>query len=391
MTKMLLYYAVLFGLVLILCVTCAVFFPRAQFTPSTFSQTPSTTANAENQTEVGNDMTNENTAGTASTNTQNNTLESRQTNHSDDVTDNTAFDFVLSQSSQSLSGTEMSPEYDADDDSSKDAVTVYLTKEDSVITMPQSEFVAEVLMGEVTAAFPDEALRAMAVAIRTYLVRRTDTISAAHPTAQICDDHTHCLAMCSLSDAREKWGETVADSFYTRALQAATDTQGEILTYQGDPIDAVFHAMSYGYTTDACQVWGNDVPYLISVETPETRELTNMIQSTVVTAETFTSAFGKGVPSAVYDAHGRLETLSVGKRTFSSTEVRTALHLSSNAMTFQTNDDGSYTFTTYGAGHGVGLSQRGAEIYAQAGKNYQWILAHYYPGTTLTTPSSAIA
>ena len=149
--------------------------------------------------------------------------------------------------------------------------------------------------------------------------------------------------------------------------------------------------MSYGYTTDACQVWGNDVPYLVSVETPETRTLSNIIQTTTVTAETFTSAFGKGVPSAVYDAHGRLETLSVGKRTFSSTEVRTALHLSSNAMTFQTNDAGSYTFTTYGAGHGVGLSQRGAEIYAQAGKNYQWILAHYYPGTTLTTPSSAIA
>ena len=91
--------------------------------------------------------------------------------------------------------------------------------------MPESELVAQVLMGEVTAAFPNEALRAIAVAVRTYLVRRADTASTAHPTAQICDDCTHCMAMCSFSEACEKWGETAADSFYTRALQAAEDTR----------------------------------------------------------------------------------------------------------------------------------------------------------------------
>ena len=334
MTKALFYYAVLVGTVLICCVICAVYFPRA-FGDATPVQQQAAPAQENESVQAGRD------AG-----------------------DGGSADAGLQPAA---------------------SVCVLLCGTNTSVTVAQEEFVAWAVMGELSPGFDGEALRATAVAARTYLLyHQAEERHAQAPQAQICTDSAHCLAAKTPEQAVQTWGEQKGTDFYRRVLQAVQATAGQVLTYDGNVIDAVFHAMSRGTTASAAQVWGREVPYLVSVTTPEQEDIPGFVSEREIAFSAWEEQFGTGALETFYDGAGRLERITVGEQTYSGTQVRAALSLRSTDVRVERDDAaGVYRLTVYGAGHGVGMSQWGARRLAEAGWDYRAILSHYYPGTAL--------
>ena len=223
-----------------------------------------------------------------------------------------------------------------------------------------------------------EALKAQAAAERTYVYYQlAQGRKDAHPDADFCTDHTCCSAYLSETAAKEKWAADFAP-WNTRVVQAVADTDGLVALYDGEPILAVFHSSSAGRTA-AGDVWSGDLPYLASVASPESADTVPNYYSTV----TFTAAEAKdrllaahpeikltGAPETWFGAvtendSGRVETVSVGGTDIEGTEMRRIFSLRSACFTL-TADAESVTFRVTGYGHGVGMSQYGAEL-AKAG------------------------
>ena len=232
--------------------------------------------------------------------------------------------------------------------------------------------------GEMPASFELEALKAQAVVARTYTVR-----SKRHENAQICTDSTCCQAYCPPKDYA---GSASALEKVKKAVEA---TAGEIVTYQGTPIEATYFSCSGGRTEDAVAVWGQDVPYLQAVDSPGEEKSASYLKTTAMTAGAFSQAFGglSGSPSQwigeiTYTRGGGVATIEIGGTVYKGTQVRQLLGLRSTAFVI-TVVGSSVTITTKGYGHRVGMSQYGADAMALSGSDYKAILAYYYPGTAL--------
>ncbi len=267
---------------------------------------------------------------------------------------------------------------------------------DGILTELDAEAaVAAVVAAEMPALFPAEALKAQAVAARTYLAYRAAHPVSAHPEAVICDDPSHCCALADLDTLAADWGESGGD-YAARITDAVEATAGEILTFGGEPIMAVFHAMSAAYTNSAVDVWGGNVPYLVSVAAPvEEAELAGYADSAVFSAAEFRAAFLSRYPKADlapktfdwftdfdYAVSGLLRSVNIGGVTVSGGELRALCGLRSAAITVTQGTD-RIRFDTVGYGHGVGMSQHGAKVLALRGLGYEAILAHYYTGAEL--------
>ncbi|MBQ7144940.1 MAG: SpoIID/LytB domain-containing protein [Oscillospiraceae bacterium] len=266
-----------------------------------------------------------------------------------------------------------------------------LTAEGTVETLSLADYLPAALAGEMPAAFEPEALRAQAVALRTYALYCQAHPKSAHPDADLCARADCCCAWLDEETLRERWGDDHAAN-RARLEQAVADTDGETLVWEGEPILAVFHAASQGRTEDGAAL-GLSVPYLKSVETPETPERVRQLVTTVEVAPaelaaTLTSlnpeADFSGSPEdwlgpVSLDAAGRVSAVVLGGRQFSALALRQAFGLRSTDFTLVW-DGGAFTFRVRGYGHGLGLSQHGAELMAEAGASYLEILAHYYPG-----------
>ena len=249
--------------------------------------------------------------------------------------------------------------------------------------------------GEMPAGFEPEALKAQAVAARTYILHLMASPKSAHPDAAVCDDPACCKAHLTAEQMRSNWGDAY-DANYARILDAVRSTDGQYLAYEGEPIEALFHSSSAGMTEDAAEVWSAR-PYLVSVDSPETAEdVPNYVTSVTVSeagfAETIHSAYpdiqlsGESafwLGAVTRDGSGRVETVDVGGTLIPGTELRTLFDLRSTAFTLDRTDEG-FLFTVTGYGHGVGMSQYGANVMAGDGAGYADILAHYYPGTELS-------
>ena len=273
--------------------------------------------------------------------------------------------------------------------SENETVTVQIDGKPTELTL--ESYVEGVTAAEIPADFPREALRAQAVAARTYaLCKLSRGRPDAHPDADLCDDYRHCAAYRSPADSVFASGEQSA----VRA--AVQDTEGEVLTSEGAPIAAVFHCVSGPRTESAADVWGEDVPYLQSVVSPGGTAFDGYESAVTVSADEFRERAGGAYPDAdlsgapdtwfrasVRSAAGGIKTVRLGGVTVEGTAVRELFGLRSTNFTVTTTAD-SLTFHTIGYGHGVGLSQYGAKYMAENGADYQEILAHYYPGTELT-------
>ena len=275
-------------------------------------------------------------------------------------------------------------------------VTLTIQDGDTTEQMTLERYLTGVVRGEMPASFEMEALRAQAAADRSYVYyQRAAWRKDAHPDADFCTDHTCCSAYLSETAAREKWGGDFAP-WNTRVEQAVSDTDGQVVLYNGRPILAVFHSSSAGRTAAAGDVWSGDLPYLVSVDSPEGEETVPNYYSTV----TFTAAEAKeklltahpelklsGTPdrwfgAAAENGSGRVETVSVGGTDIEGTELRRIFGLRSACFTVAADSE-SVTFRVTGYGHGVGMSQYGANQLAREGKTWQEILGWYYTDATV--------
>ncbi len=262
-----------------------------------------------------------------------------------------------------------------------------------VVTLRLSELLAGVVAGEMPAAFPPEALKAQAVAARTYILHEMSA-GEKHPGADVCDDPACCAIYRPLSQTAEGWGER-ADEYVQKVESAVLETDGQIVVYDGEPILAVFHAVSSGKTERSADVWGTDLPYLQSVESPGEERSANFRSSVTMTVAECRAAILSVWPDAVLEGapakwfaeivrtrSGAIKTLSVGGVPVTGGQARAAFGLRSAHFDVSADGD-AVTFDVIGYGHGVGMSQTGAAAMAEGGADYKQILARYYPGTEI--------
>lgn len=259
--------------------------------------------------------------------------------------------------------------------------------------MTMDEYLRGVLRAEMPASFELEALKAQAIAARTYtLYKMRGGPIANHPDADACDDITCCKAYKTAEDAAADWGG-MAIYYEEKLARAVRESDGLAVLYGGEPILAVFCSSTNGHTQNAGAVWQNDLPYLQSVSSPENEELVpNYYSVETFSADRFRSLFHAAYPNAALSGAptewisdiersdaGFVTTLRVGGVSVRGNELRTILSLRSPAFTVDADAD-SLTFHVTGYGHGVGMSQYGANALAAQGMCAEDILRHYFTG-----------
>ena len=272
--------------------------------------------------------------------------------------------------------------------------TIRVLVGDQVETMNLGDYLWGVLAAEMPAAFEEEALKAQAVAARSETLYRQTNPSANHPNADVCTDYTCCQAYLTAEEAEAKWG-TLAEEYTEKLRRAVSATDGVVVKYEGEIVQAVFHSSSDGHTLAASEVWGGDLPYLQEVSSPEGEEVPNYYSVVTVDPEAFRQTILSEVPDAVlgedpaaweinlnYNDNGTLTTVTVGGQALAATRVRTLFGLRSARFTVEIGAEG-VTFYVTGYGHGVGMSQYGANAMAKEGKTYMEILNWYYTGVTV--------
>ena len=274
-----------------------------------------------------------------------------------------------------------------------DEISVYVKAQDAVVSMATAQYLKEVVAAEMPAAFEPEALKAQAVAARTYLlnrvnVHRSGTEIPQHKGADICTDSTHCKAWICEADRRASW-ESDADTNWEKISAAVDDTTGIVITYNQEPISAVFHSTSSGYTENAKDVWGGNVPYLVSVaslgeeQSPRYQSEVNLSFDefkAIGTQHIQNVDWNKALISDIVRSDaGGIISITVGGVPLKGSVFRTIFGLRSTNAQITMADD-RVIMQVKGFGHGVGMSQYGANYLAGQGKNYVEILKTYYTG-----------
>lgn len=278
----------------------------------------------------------------------------------------------------------------------EETVSVYIAQEDKVCDMSKSQYLKEVVSAEMPASFEPEALKAQAVAARSYLVSRQNAYKISgtpesHKGADICTDPTHCKAWISEEKRRESWGSD-ADKNWDKISRAVEETKGEVITYNGEVISAVFHSTSSGKTENSKDVWGGDRPYLVSVESYgdtlspkyKSEKEISLKEFKKIAEENIEGVdFSKGIVGNIArsDAGGIL-TVEIGGVAVKGTVFRKIYDLRSTNVQITIEKD-AVKFDVTGFGHGVGMSQYGANYLASQGKDYKEILKTYYTGVEI--------
>ena len=274
--------------------------------------------------------------------------------------------------------------------------TLRVLLDGAVTEMTMAEYLRGVVRAEMPASFAPEALKAQAVAARTYVRYHMENGgTAGHPEADVCGDPTCCQAYLSAAEAAANWGDQAAE-YEAKIDRAVAETDGECVLYEDRPILAAFHSSSAGATQDAANVWSSSLPYLQSVESPENEDTVPNYRSTAsFSAADLKATLQAALPEAALtgdpstwftnirqEENGTVTSLTVGGVVIKGSELRTILGLRSACFTISFAGD-TVTFSVTGYGHGVGMSQYGANVLAADGMDYREILAWYYTGTTV--------
>ncbi|MFA7636469.1 MAG: stage II sporulation protein D [Monoglobales bacterium] len=274
-------------------------------------------------------------------------------------------------------------------------VSVYFADTDKVEQVYIEDYLLGVVSAEMPVSFPLEALKAQAVASRSYILDKM--VSGGnkierHKGADVCTDSTHCKAWISKENRFKNWPASDCDKNWAKITAAVAETAGEYMTYNGEPITAVFYAISSGTTERAQDVWGGDVPYLqnadssMDAQAPGYHSQVKLSKSEFkqkLTAEHADIVLGDN-PAGWYgdeirSTGGGVKSCRLGDKDLKGTDVRRIFSLRSHNYTLSYSD-GTFVFDVLGYGHGVGMSQWGAKFYADEGKNYRDILRIYYKG-----------
>ncbi len=246
-----------------------------------------------------------------------------------------------------------------------------------------------VVAAEMPASFHDEALRAQAVAARTYIYYKMKDMKAddTHPDVHVCTNSSHCKAWKSDESLKNEMGVDWFSDYYPKIQSAVKTTSGEIMTYDEEPILAVFHSTGSGRTENAEDVWGGFVPYLKSVESPgdllspkftsnvtvPKSEVCEKLQITTPVVGAISRSLG-----------GAVLSVNIGEKLLKGTEIRSVFSLNSSNFEIEITEN-DFIFHVKGNGHGVGMSQYGANAMAESGKTYHEILSTYYTGIQFNT------
>lgn len=274
------------------------------------------------------------------------------------------------------------------------SIRVYNHRTDTIETMSLETYVLGVLAGEMPASYELEALKAQAVAARTYAYAKMIGSGCDRKDTDICTDSSHCQAYCDKQAREEKWGGNYQAN-EAKLTQAVSQTAGQVILYEGKPIDALFHSTSGGRTEDVENVYANALPYLRGVESGGEEGAPRFERTMTFSVKTFREklekinakvkwnrTIGKSIGEAKRFASGRVDTIELGGQTFTGKQVRSAFGLDSTNFTIEVQDQ-TIAITTRGYGHGVGMSQVGADAMAKQGSDYQDILLHYYTGVEI--------
>lgn len=276
---------------------------------------------------------------------------------------------------------------------------VWNTQTGRSMTLLMEDYLPGVVAAEMPAQYHPSALACQAVAARTRAAWSARSMGGSgcqsHAGYDLCTDSACCQGYADEQALRSRWGSAYGENMQ-RIMNAVSATAGQILTWEGLPCQMLYHASSGGQTEDAAVVFAQSVPYLVSVASPGEEHYTGFectqTFSHTEAAGLLNAAFpeclitAEGLPGQIKrlssTASGRVSTMLVGQAEVSGRAFRQALGLRSTLFTWDA-DEKTITFRTRGYGHGVGMSQTGAQAMASQGQSFQRILAHYYPGTTL--------
>lgn len=251
---------------------------------------------------------------------------------------------------------------------------VHVTRQDGTVdAIPLETYLEGVVGSEMPASYQIEALKAQSVAARTFVLQRDLQVDDTIRTQVYHDD----------AQMHQIWGAQYA-KYHTKVKQAIQATSGEVMTYNGALISAVFFSSSCGKTANAEEYWGYKTPYLRSVDSAWDKSMPGYEKTVDISADTLRTALGFAKPiqelgKPVYYASGYVKSITIDRIQFSGKQVRDKLNLRSSSFTI-TKKDGGFAITTKGFGHGIGMSQEGAQAMALQGNDYKTILHHYYQG-----------
>ena len=253
----------------------------------------------------------------------------------------------------------------------EETVKVAVTIDNDINYIDLDDYLLGVVAGEMPVNFETEALKAQIVASRTFVYNRNLSV----------DNTTNSQVYLSEDKMRENWGNKY-DEYYQKIAAAIKETKNEVMKYQGDYISAMFFSSSNGYTENVEDYFeSSPLPYLRSVDShwDLTIDPKNTRQVSFTKQEIKEKFDCKDIDFNIiaYKKSGRVATLSVGGKNYSGRQVREKLGLSSSCFTIEYVNN-KYVFTTKGSGHGVGMSQYGAQGMALEGADYKEILKHYY-------------
>ncbi len=269
-----------------------------------------------------------------------------------------------------------------------------LKSDGTVEELTLADYLWGVVAAEMPASFQLEALKAQVVAARTYCLYQRAGGGDKHPGADVCTDYTCCQAYLTREQAAVGWGDNTR-RYADKLTQAVEGTDGLLCLYEGKPIDAVFFSSTAGSTNDAQTVWGASVPYLTAVASPEGEEVPGWRTEVDFTPEEFSARLRSAAPEAdlagnptawigelTAGENGVVTSVVLGGVPLSGGQARSVFGLRSAHFTVSATAE-QIRFQVTGYGHGVGLSQYGANALAAEGKTFQEILRWYYTGVTV--------
>ena len=269
------------------------------------------------------------------------------------------------------------------------------SKTGEVQELAMDEYLLGVVSSEMPASFEKEALKAQAIVARTYTVSLIQS-GGKHENADICDDSTCCQAWITKEDRQARWDEDKKDEYWAKIEDAVNSTKGKVIEYNGEVIKAFFHSNSGGKTENVSVVWGGtNLPYLKSVETSGEDAYSQYASELEISKSDFEAKMKEKYSDFTIDYNdancievkeftdgNRVKTIKIGNKELSGVEVRSILGLRSAHFTYEINGD-NIKFNVIGYGHGVGMSQTGADSLAKQGYSYEEIIKHFYTGVEI--------
>lgn len=277
-----------------------------------------------------------------------------------------------------------------DSNNSDKEIKLLHSKTGEVENVNIEEYLCNVVSAEMPASFETEALKAQAIVARTYTMFKLN--NKKHDNADICDNSACCQAWISKEDRLAKWEESKRDEYWQKICSVVQQTKGQVIMYNNEPINAFFHSNSGGTTEIPVNVWGGtNYPYLQVVETSGEEAYTQYASEVTIANTDIINKLKEKYQDISIDfsnvedlkivehtESGRVKTVKFGNHKLSGVEVRSIFGLKSTNFEILKIDNDHMQFKVKGYGHGVGMSQTGADSLAKQGKTAEEIIHHFY-------------